>query len=560
MPHKVKQLFTFALLWAAMLYAPLSAQVVRNYPLPSGPGYEFKLHGTPAPGYSFLGSYRFGAAANFPSSILVYDEEGAPMFFKDHPLNQGTIADLRLYDNGLMSYFFFNELTLVGQYYIMDSTFTIIDSVVCANGLKTDGHEMLIQPNGHFLLICLEERIMDLSGLTTDDGFPGVANGTVIAPVIQELDANKNLVFEWHGINYYDLTDIDTYFFLEPDFLDFGHPNALAIDFDDNILMSLRFFNEVTKISRADSSIIWRLGGAQNDFTFINDTQPFSAQHHCVVLPNGNLTLFDNGEIANPPLARGVEYRLDPLNKTATKVWEYTNTPGLISYALGSLIRLDNGNNLIAWGAGFMPGFSNDVEEVDANGNTVTEFDWPQDYFVYRAYKSMPDWDIEALRPTITCDTAGGIATLSAPLGYPVYLWNTGDTTATITITNPGEYYVMVNSLDGRGYFGSRLKTVVNVANPCNDSIISSAGLVEKPFFAVFPNPASSFVNIKCKANQVQASLWLYNSVGAKVLEYTLTGNHEQIDVSTLPNGSYIGVLTGNEGNEKQRFKLIVAH
>ncbi len=61
------------------------------------------------------------------------------------------------------------------------------------------------------------------------------------------------------------------------------------------ILLSFRHLNEVTKIDSSSGEIIWRLGGKQNQFTFLGDTMPFSAQHDARRIANGNLTLFDNG-------------------------------------------------------------------------------------------------------------------------------------------------------------------------------------------------------------------------------------------------------------------------
>jgi hypothetical protein len=426
---------------------------------------------------------------------------------------------------------------------------------------------MLILENGNYLILCLEEKIMDLRSLTTDDGFAGLANGTVVAPVIQELDASKNVVFGWHGLEYYTFADVNTYFFLDPDFLDFGHPNALTIDLDGNILMSLRFFNEITKINRADSSIVWRLGGKSNDFTFVNDAQPFTTQHHCTVLPNGNLTLYDNSELGTTPRPRGVEYELNIANMTATNVWEYANDTSRFSYSLGSMDRIGtNGNSIINWGAGYNPGFENDIVEVTYDGNLVSEFDWPQDYFPYKAYKRTPIWSLEALRPTITCDTTQGTTTLTATAGYGSYLWNTGETTQTITINQLGNYYVMVSNLDQKGYFGSRMKTIIDLSNPCFEpDTTTDTTSVFNPFepsaqFKLYPNPAQNSLTLANYGHTGQEHLALYNALGDAVFNQALIVEGSPINVAELPNGIYVGVITNVEGKLVKRFKFIVLH
>ncbi len=567
MPHKLKQLFIIILHVAIFSHSALLAQTIRNFTLPVGPDYTFTEHKRPAAGYTFIGSYRFSLAANFPSTILIIDEDGAPAFVKERTLGQGLLADFRVYDNGLMSYYRYDEPTDKGKYMVMDSTFTIIDSVECANGLKTDGHDMLILENGNYLILCLEEKIMDLRSLTTDDGFPGLANGNVVAPVIQELDANRNVLFGWHGLEYYTFADVNAYFFLDPDFLDFGHPNALTMDLDGNILMSLRFFNEITKINRADSSIVWRLGGKSNDFTFVNDSQPFTTQHHCTILPNGNLTLYDNSELGTTPRPRGVEYELNIANMTATNVWEYAYDTSRFSYSLGSMDRIGtNGNSIINWGAGYNPGFENDIVEVTYDGDLVSEFDWPQDYFAYKAYKRTPIWSLEALRPTITCDTSQGVTTLTATAGYGNYLWNTGDTTQTITINQLGNYYVMVSNFDEKGYFGSRMKTIVDLSNPCfvpdstNDTTSVFSPFEPSVQFKCYPNPAQKNLTLANYGHSGQEHLALYNALGAVVFSQPLTVEGDPINVAELPNGSYIGVVTSSEGKLVKRFKFLVLH
>ena len=38
------------------------------------------------------------------------------------------------------------------------------------------------------------------------------------------------------------------------------------------LMISSRHLNEITKISRTTGDIIWRFGGKNNQFTFVNDT------------------------------------------------------------------------------------------------------------------------------------------------------------------------------------------------------------------------------------------------------------------------------------------------
>ncbi len=67
------------------------------------------------------------------------------------------------------------------------------------------------------------------------------------------------------------------------------------------------------------------------------------------------------------------------------------------------------------------------------------------------------------LRDTILCDAAFNL-TLSLPPGYPSYQWSTGDTTAAITVTTPGEYYVSAVTAAGCPFMDTVLVTVDSVS------------------------------------------------------------------------------------------------
>ena len=62
---------------------------------------------------------------------------------------------------------------------------------------------------------------------------------------------------------------------------------------------------------REDGRILWRLGGKNNEFTFVNDPERFSQQHSIRRIPNGHVMLFDNGNYHAVPHSRAVEYALD---------------------------------------------------------------------------------------------------------------------------------------------------------------------------------------------------------------------------------------------------------
>ncbi|HWA15374.1 MAG TPA: aryl-sulfate sulfotransferase [Gemmatimonadales bacterium] len=157
---------------------------------------------------------------------------------------------------------------------------------------------------------------------------------------------------------------------------DFDHPNSLDVDADGSYIVSWRNMGEVTKIDRRIGAIIWRWGGRNNQFTFVNDPlNLFSGQHSVRVLPNGNYLLYDNGWRHVPSESRVAEYRLDTDALTATLVWEYRHAPALFTPYVGNVARLQDGNTFISWGgAGRMQEVAPDLAtrwEVQVRNNGV---------------------------------------------------------------------------------------------------------------------------------------------------------------------------------------------
>jgi hypothetical protein len=222
---------------------------------------------------------------------------------------------------------------------------------------------------------------------------PGeIQNATVIGLIVQEIDENKNVIFQWRSWDHFQITDA-THENLLANRIDYVHGNAIDLDYDGNVLISSRHLDEITKINRQTGEIIWRLGGKNNEFSFTNDPIGFSHQHNIRYLPNGNYTLFDNGNYHDPHFSRAVEYKLDTANMTATLIWQYRNSPDYYGGAMGNVQRLPGGNTFIGWGA-TNPSFT----EVRPDGEKTLEMTFANNVFSYRAFKQT--WDGAPEEPT----------------------------------------------------------------------------------------------------------------------------------------------------------------
>ena len=174
-----------------------------------------------------------------------------------------------------------------------------------------------------------------------------------------KTDATGNIYWKWRAIEHTNIKDVVDDIPLDQNTIDFTHINSLDEDANGNILISIRHFDEISLINKSTGNFIWRLGGSKcknNQFTFTNDIVNgffgFSHQHCASILPNGNILLYDNGNLKSPQYSRAVEYSLNLISKTATKVWEYRNTPDIFNSTYGSVYRLDNGNSLVNFSNG----------------------------------------------------------------------------------------------------------------------------------------------------------------------------------------------------------------
>ncbi|RLC96217.1 MAG: hypothetical protein DRI46_14030, partial [Chloroflexi bacterium] len=313
------------------------------YPLPPDfPQLNVSINENPEGGDIFTVNFRRRSKAE-ARYLMILDNTGFPKYFKKMPKNLNG-ADFKVQSNGLLTY----HQRVTNIYLAMDNTYTVIDSFACGNGYSTDGHELQIIDNGHALVMSYDRQTVDMSEIV-EGGNP---EATVVGLIIQELDTSKNVVFQWRSWDHFKITDVigaD----LTDDRIDYVHGNAIEQDLDGNILISCRHMSEITKIDRATGDIIWRMGGKNNQFTFLNDPDhPLgtSYQHDCRILKNGNLTVFDNGNLHEPQHSRGVEYKLDEANLTATRVWEFRDTPDACAVFVGNARRVPNGSTMVSWG------------------------------------------------------------------------------------------------------------------------------------------------------------------------------------------------------------------
>lgn len=325
--------------------------------------------GNPAPGRIFLAGIE-ERNLDASSYLVILENGGTPYFYRKLP---GSGLDWKRQPNGWLTYFDRTRRA----FYALDSTYAVVDSFRCGNGYDTDVHELRLLPNGHALLMAYDPQIVDMSRIVPK-GFP---EATVLGLIIQEIDREGDVVFQWRSWDHFRILDAVGIPFSRAT-IDYVHGNSLDVGPDGNILLSSRHMSEVTKISRMTGDILWRLGGKNNQFRFINDPIGFSYQHDARWLPGAHITLFDNGTFHSPPFSRAVEYEMDEERMTAKLVWSYRHDPDVFGFAAGSVQRLSNGNTLIGWGFA-----TPTLTEVTPGGREVMELSFDPGIASYRALR-----------------------------------------------------------------------------------------------------------------------------------------------------------------------------
>jgi hypothetical protein len=235
----------------------------------------------------------------------------------------------------------------LGEDVIDDSSYRTIARVSAGNGYRADLHEFQLTPHGTALLTAYSPIFCDLSA----EGGP--ANGAVTDGVLQEIDVRTGMVrFEWTSIDHVALGEsyerASTSTTIWP--FDFFHINSINLDPDGTLLVSARNTWTVYEIDARSGQVRWRLGGRQSSFTEGPGTRT-AWQHDPRLLPNGSLSIFDNG--AAPALrtqSRGVVLGLDQQHRTTTVISQYTHGPPLLADSQGNMQALVNGDWFFGWG------------------------------------------------------------------------------------------------------------------------------------------------------------------------------------------------------------------
>jgi hypothetical protein len=310
-----------------------------------------------------------------PSYSVIFDANGVPVWWLDRkptfllqPLPNDNLAILNL--GGAME-----------EYNLNGDLVRTLNTV----GGDTDFHEVIMLPNGNYVMATVQEQPCNL----TSWGL-GILE-TCLNHVFQELTPQGVPVWQWDTALHIPVTETTPDWRAEQtsevrESYDPWHYNSIEPT-GDGYILGFRHLDAIYKVENTVAgNIVWKLGGTAHpeSLTLVNDPlNGFSGQHDARLLPDGSVTLYDNGTLGlgprRPP--RNVRYALNLQANTATLIEQISDGAVTQSGCCGSTRRLSGGNYVTGWGG------TAQFSEYDPNGNRVFRIIGT---FVYRATPTVP--------------------------------------------------------------------------------------------------------------------------------------------------------------------------
>ena len=415
---------------------------------------------------------------------VIFDNSGQPVWYAKYPDER---RDMVVQHNGVLTMLARDE---GGDHYNgFNTNYQQIVQYWTTNGYSGDEHELQVLADGTYFTTALQTETVDMSRYIAG----GQTNASVTEGAIQEFTAAGDLIMQWRAWDHINILDEQAFIDLTSSSLDFTHMNSIDADTDGNILLSSRNTSECTKIDRNTGAIIWRLGGVHSSFTFPNDplTGPRN-QHAFRMVTTNDYTLFDDGNLHNPSVSRGVEYVVNTNTMTAAVVWQYPPVPNtsLYAYYMGNAQRLTNGNTLIDWAVGGLP----KLTEIAPDGSKAYEMNWANQYEAYRTWRCT--WHGVALQPYLLLESYPDNVTLlfnqfgdtnvayysiyGGPTSHSTnFLGNSATTLARLTYLQNGVTYyfrtVAVHRDGTLGQFSNEQSVNVNLIQP-GQNMVTNGG------------------------------------------------------------------------------------
>lgn len=328
-----------------------------------GRAHRFHLRCLPLdfPAYTFHRTHPGGPhlfAMQLPDQYAaIFDRHGVPVWWYKA---SGEPDNVEVLPDGTVAFDPVEQATdQTGDYEIRRLDGSLVRVVHARGGARVDVHELLLLPNGHYLL-----GRQVFYGPVDASSYGGAANASVIGIEVQEITKGGRVVWEWSSKDHIALGETTGHWWPQirsrPPY-DIVHWNAVEPD-GRLMLMSFRHLDAVYAVSRRTGRVVWKLGGTQTaqSLRVVGDpdgADPLVGQHDIRVQPDGTITIHDNGTGVRPH-PRVVRYRINRKTRTAHFVQAFSDPTTAPSICCGSARRLDSGAWLVGWGGqGFVGGY-----------------------------------------------------------------------------------------------------------------------------------------------------------------------------------------------------------
>ena len=354
--------------------------------LPSDfPKYSATVNGTPQTNGLLVTP---AASLSGPSGhyVAAFDAKGVPVWWYRDP---NTPADAKFFGPSTIGWASGNKFATAGTFSLRGLNGAVKHTVGTAQ-MTLDGHDLQRLPGGKYLAILEVSRPgVDLSswGLSSQS--------TITDDEIVELNAANKVVWSWSVAAHINVATANLNW--RNQFPDVVHMNSIQLLGNHELVFSARHFDAVYAIDINSGAIIWKLGGTttaqsltvtHDQYAVTNTEALFSGQHDARILPDGTLTVQDNGTV---PLrqVRALRFAINPATRSATEIAQVTDSRVGPAFCCGGVDHLSTGDWLASWGTAQF------ATELTPSGNPVLTVSYAP-YFSYRVAPVVPP--ISALR------------------------------------------------------------------------------------------------------------------------------------------------------------------
>jgi hypothetical protein len=295
----------------------------------------------------------------------------------------------------------------LGEEVVANTSYRQILHVKAGNGNLADLHDFRLGPDHTALLTVFRTIHCDLSSVD------GPKDAAVTDTSFQEVDVRTGLVRrEWTSVDHVPLSESYSSALQSSTEwpFDFFHINTIDPRGDGTTLLSSRNTSALWLIDDTTGQVVEKIGGKKSTVKMEPGAQT-AFQHDAMTLPDGDISIFDNGgspfgESYSRDESRGLVVSVSGSAKTDSVVQELKHPTSMKAGSQGDVQQLPNGNWFVGWGQ--EPYFS----EYTSSGQLVydahmwavpKEFE-TESYRTYRfEWKATPYWP-----PSIAAQKSGG--------------------------------------------------------------------------------------------------------------------------------------------------------